>query len=115
MKLNAECIQPSMGVGESHARQAGISVQNNARGAGSAEEFGTQPAAVEVSPSKLRAQLTKPTEWGPSEWGPIPFLPSPDVLVSRMENQWGPLDDYRGISTTAKGDLPQLRRACPLL
>ena len=93
----------------------GLSFTNNGRGAGEAEGFGLQAAAAEVSAEALKAQLTKPTGWGPSEWGPIPFLPSPDVLVSRMEKQWGPLDEYRGISTTAKGDLPQLRSTILLI
>ena len=29
--------------------------------------------------------------------GPIPFLPDNDILVRRMENQWGPLEKYGGI------------------
>ena len=74
-----------------------------ARGAGAAESFGARPAAADVTASALKAQLTKPAGWGPSEWGPIPFLPSPDILVSRMERQWGALDEYRGINSTAKG------------
>lgn len=49
--------------------------------------------------------LTYPPEWGPTEWGPIPFLPEPDVLVSSMERQWGDLAAYRGIATSASGDL----------
>ena len=48
--------------------------------------------------------LTYPASWGPTEWGPIPFLPERDVLVANMERQWGQLDSYRGISTSAAGD-----------
>ena len=48
--------------------------------------------------------LTYPDSWGPTEWGPIPFLPERDVLVTNMERQWGQLDSYRGISTSAAGD-----------
>ena len=33
--------------------------------------------------------------WGPTEWGPIPFLPENDILVTRMEKQWGELRGYR--------------------
>ena len=73
------------------------------RGANGAESCGVAATAVEVSPGQLKAQLTKPLGWGPTEWGPIPFLPSPAVLVSRMEKQWGPLDSYRGLATTAGG------------
>ena len=29
--------------------------------------------------------------------GPIPFLPDNDILVRRVENQWGPLEKYGGI------------------
>ena len=39
--------------------------------------------------------LTYPESWGPTEWGPIPFLPDNDVLVQRMEKQWGELRTYR--------------------
>lgn len=70
-----------------------------------AGRFGARAAAAEVSGAELRQQLTYPAEWGPSEWGPMPYLPSLDVLVSRMENQWGDLSSYRGLSTSAKGAL----------
>lgn len=73
------------------------------RGADGAEAFGGRPAAYNFTATHLKDDLTKPATWGPSEWGPIPYLPSPDVLVSRMERQWGSLSDYRGISSTAKG------------
>ena len=47
--------------------------------------------------------LTYPEDWGPTEWGPIPFLPSKDLLVRKMTSQWGDLESYRGLRTTAKG------------
>lgn len=37
-------------------------------------------------------QQTNQKEWGPTEWGPIPFLPDSDLLVRRLERQWGDLD-----------------------
>lgn len=49
--------------------------------------------------------LTFPHTWGPTEWGPIPYLPSEDVLVKRMEKQWGSLHSYRGINSTIRGTL----------
>lgn len=49
--------------------------------------------------------LTFPPTWGPTEWGPIPYLPSEDVLVRRMEKQWGSLHSYRGINSTLRGSL----------
>lgn len=82
------------------------------RGVNGAEDFGAVPAAAEFTGSQLREQLTKPSDWGPTEWGPIPYLPSPDVLVSRMERQWGDLSSYRGIATTAKGTCISV---CPFL
>lgn len=79
---------------------------HDCRGAGEAANFGAEAAAAEVSAGQLKEYLTYPEDWGPSEWGPIPFLPNPDVLVNRLERQWGDLRDYRGISTTAKGEDP---------
>lgn len=64
-----------------------------------------QVAAAEVGASELKSLLTYPDSWGPTEWGPIPFLPEPDVLVQRMERQWGELRAYRGINSTASGKL----------
>lgn len=66
---------------------------------------GAQSVGAEVSPKRLKEMLTYPPDWGPTEWGPIPFLPTPDILVQRMERQWGDLSRYRGIQSTAKGDL----------
>ena len=57
--------------------------------------------------------LTYPGGWGPTEWGPIPFLPERDVLVANLERQWGQLDSYRGIATSAAGDCRCKWPACP--
>lgn len=56
-------------------------------------------------PPSLTEMLTFPPTWGPTEWGPIPYLPSEDVLVHRMEKQWGSLHSYRGINSTIRGTL----------
>ena len=64
-------------------------------GLGAAKSSGAQVSASEVTPNQLRDALTYPSEWGPSEWGPIPFLPDNDVLVQRLENQWGDVRRYR--------------------
>jgi magnesium chelatase subunit H len=69
------------------------------------------PAAVgtavmaTMSPQELRKSLFFDSSWGPDEWGPIPFLPPDDLLVTNMEGAWGDLYSYRGLSTTAKGEL----------
>ena len=73
------------------------------RGVDGADVFGARAAAVEVPQAELKQHLMYPPDWGPTEWGPIPYLPSPNVLVSRMEKQWGDLQDYQGMATTAKG------------
>jgi magnesium chelatase subunit H len=74
-----------------------------ALGGGPAAPWGVTPAAAEISPSQLREMLTFPPDWGPTEWGPIPYLPDNDVLVKRMEAQWGNLNAYRGINSTMNG------------
>ena len=73
------------------------------RGAGDAEAAGFTPAAGEVSAQQLREALEFPPDTGPSDWGPLPYLPDPDVLVQRMEGQWGDLSSYRGINSTGSG------------
>ncbi|KAG2494735.1 hypothetical protein HYH03_007247 [Edaphochlamys debaryana] len=73
------------------------------RGAGPAAAFGASPSPGEMTPTRLKELLTYPQDWGPSEWGPVPYLPDPDVLVTRMERQWGDLRVYRGLNTSAKG------------
>ncbi len=35
--------------------------------------------------------------------GPIPFLPDNDILVQRLEKQWGELGKYQGIRCANKG------------
>jgi magnesium chelatase subunit H len=58
-----------------------------------------------MSPRDLRKRLKFDTAWGPDEWGPIPFLPPDDLLVKNMESAWGDLYNYRGLSTSARGEL----------
>ena len=58
---------------------------------------------AEISSQELKEALAFPQGWGPSEWGPMPYLPDPNTLVQRMESQWGDLDSYRGLNTSAKG------------
>jgi magnesium chelatase subunit H len=74
-------------------------------GAGDAAAAGFEPSGAEVAPAQLKQWLSFPEEWGPSEWGPMPFLPEPDVLVRRLEGQWGELRNYSGLSATATHDL----------
>ncbi len=62
--------------------------------------------------SELKELLTYPETWGPTEWGPVPFLPDHDVLVQRMEKQWGELRSYRrGVLGGTEGGqaLPEVR------
>ena len=61
--------------------------------------------ARDVRPTELKDMLRFPAEWGPDEWGPIPLLPDPDILVKRMEKQWGKLENYRGIMTSGEGNV----------
>ena len=63
-----------------------------ALGVGAAARYGAAPAVSAVPPRDLKAWLTFPSAWGPTEWGPLPFLPPADILVRRMEAQWGDLD-----------------------
>ncbi|GLC75961.1 Magnesium chelatase [Pleodorina starrii] len=72
-------------------------------GAGPAAAFGVKVGAGEMTPARLKELLTYPPEWGPTEWGPMPYLPDNDVLVTRMERQWGELRTYRGLNTSARG------------
>eukprot|EP00873_Tetraselmis_striata_P036146 jgi/Tetstr1/456410/TSEL_043144.t1 len=72
--------------------------------ADAAQGSGVRPAAAEMSPSRLKELLRFPDTYGPSDWGPIPFLPEPDILVERMERQWGRLESYRGIATSGTGN-----------
>lgn len=70
----------------------------------SAAHFGAVAAADDVPASKLREWLSFPASWGPTEWGPIPFLPPNDILVRRMEANWGDLS--RQTAATQAAGLP---------
>ncbi|GFR42159.1 hypothetical protein Agub_g3011 [Astrephomene gubernaculifera] len=74
-----------------------------ALGPGPAAPFGVRVGAGEMGPVRLKELLSYPPDWGPSEWGPLPYLPDPDVLVQRMERQWGDLRGHRGILTSSRG------------
>ncbi|GIL67983.1 hypothetical protein Vafri_21239 [Volvox africanus] len=74
-----------------------------AMGAGPAAAFGVKVGAGEMNSARLKELLTYPPEWGPTEWGPLPYLPDNDVLVERMERQWGELRTYRGLNTSVSG------------
>lgn len=69
-----------------------------ALGVGAAAASGARAAAYDVPPTELKDRLTYPPSWGPSEWGPIPYLPDNDVLVQRLERQWGDVQRYRSVS-----------------
>lgn len=73
--------------------------------AAAAAAAGATVAATDVPPRSLHKSLAYPEEWGPTEWGPVPFLPRPDLLVHNMEKAWGDLYTYRGLNSTARGDL----------
>jgi hypothetical protein len=62
-------------------------------------------AMATMSPRDLQQRLYFDSAWGPDEWGPIPFLPPDDLLVKNMESAWGELYNYRGLSTSARGEL----------
>lgn len=92
MSVTRPCHLPlALALAHRHGPNAGV----RSLGAGDAEAHGVQPAAAEVSGKQLAEWLTYPPEWGPTEWGPIPFLPDNDILVKRMEKQWGELRTYR--------------------
>jgi len=66
--------------------------------------LGATVAGTDMVAERLKEYLTFDEAWGPSEWGPMPFLPSPDLLVTKMEAAWGDLAKYRsGLSTTTSG------------
>ena len=65
---------------------------------------GVAVAGENVSAKRLKEWISFPENWGPTEFGPIPFLPTPDVLVRRMEQAWGPLEAYNGLATTQGKD-----------
>lgn len=58
-------------------------------------------SAASYSPSHAHILTSVPDSCA----GPIPFLPGSDILVRRLEAQWGELGKYRGLSTSAAGGL----------
>lgn len=70
-----------------------------------AAAWGAEAAPAEIPPASLTQALRFPADWGPTEWGPLPYLPDDDVLVRKLEGQWGSLLSYRGIGSTAAGGL----------
>ena len=67
--------------------------------------LGASVAGTNMVAERLKEYLTFDETWGPSEWGPMPFLPAPDLLVTKMEGAWGDLAKYRsGLSTTTSGE-----------
>jgi len=68
------------------------------------KRMGGQFFANDVSPSRLKEWLEYPREWGPSEWGPQPTLPDSKFLLKNLEKQWGSLDAYQGLGTSADGN-----------
>ena len=87
------------------AQEQSAVIARGASAAASVPVAAGRAVAAEVSPRDLREALMFDEHWGPTEWGPIPFLPKPDLLVENMEKSWGELYSYRGICSTAKGDL----------
>ena len=87
------------------AQQQPGTVTRGAAAAAAVPAAAGRAVAAEVAPRELRDALTFDERWGPTEWGPIPFLPKPDLLVEGMERAWGDLDAYRGLSSTADGNL----------
>jgi len=74
---------------------------------------GVRSAADEVPPSELKDWLRFPATWGPTEWGPIDYLPSKDILVDRLERQWGDLGAQSpgvlGITSSGSSLVPGLQ------
>ena len=100
------------GVGGGEKRGGKKGGEGEERGEGeetplSASDFGAVAAADDVPASQLREWLSFPREWGPTEWGPIPLLPPSDILVRRMESNWGSLNQQAsqaaGLPTAADG------------
>jgi magnesium chelatase subunit H len=70
-----------------------------------ASSLGATVAGTDMVAERLKEYLTFDEAWGPTEWGPMPFLPAPDLLVTKMEAAWGDLGKYRsGFSTTTSGE-----------
>lgn len=67
-------------------------------------ELGAAICGTDIVSEQLKNYITFDESWGPNEWGPLPFLPSPDILVKKMESAWGDISKYRaGLSTTTSG------------
>merc|ERR1719482_2346105 len=81
------------------ASVAGMEVQSGLAASGVRAE------ADEVSAGELKDWLRFPATWGPTEWGPINYLPSRDILVDRLERQWGNLGTQSPgvLGTTSSG------------
>ena len=68
-------------------------------------ELGAKIHGTDMVAEQLKEYITFDETWGPNEWGPLPFLPSPDILVNKMEAAWGDISKYRaGLSTTTSGN-----------
>lgn len=67
-------------------------------------DLGASVSGTDMVAEQLKKYITFDESWGPNEWGPLPFLPSPDILVNKMESAWGDISKYRaGLSTTTSG------------
>lgn len=87
--LKAQEAQPVVFKGSTAVQEIPIEgCDNSAHGS-------VRSVGAEVTPKQLKSMLKYPRQWGPNEWGPIPFLPSNNILVDRIEKQWGELGRYR--------------------
>ena len=69
------------------------------------QELGARVSGTDMVAEELKKYISFDESWGPNEWGPLPFLPSPDILVNKMESAWGDISKYRaGLSTTTSGN-----------
>ena len=83
----------------------GVNHVRNVLGEDLASSLGATVAGTDMVAERLKEYLTFDETWGPTEWGPMPFLPAPDLLVTKMEAAWGDLGKYRsGLSTTTSGE-----------
>lgn len=68
-------------------------------------DLGAKVSGTDMVAEELKKYISFDESWGPNEWGPLPFLPSPDILVNKMESAWGDISKYRaGLSTTTSGN-----------
>ena len=99
---------------------AGVGGAGGGKGGGaegsslSAASFGAAAAAADVPAAQLRDWLSFPQSWGPTEWGPIPFLPPNDILVTRMEANWGDLRKQAASGGGGGGLLPKSGDGTPV-